>query len=339
MIGGLSQRLLTLLQFTRIALVFTAISNSACTLLLATARHAPPGVPIVDCLDWRQIVSLAAMSTGLYAFGMSLNDIIDRRRDQQLASHRPLPSGRLRLLTAHLLCTALGLMALAAGGYYASIAAPGWRSFVILLWTAILIVFYDFAGKYLVGIGLLTLGLIRFFHAVIPAPQLPLLWHPLLLYTHVAVLSTVAYSWEEKRPPLTLLQWRSVLGGVAAVDLLAVAIVLYKCARAGSYAALGLRPALAVPAALVGIFILIGWQIWRTSPTRRAAGQRLMLAGLLYLIVYDSAFAGAYVGWLYGLGLVSLAILSYLAVLVMRWWSSLLQFSQQPDFKRVRTTR
>jgi hypothetical protein len=37
-----------------------------------------------------------------------------------------------------------------------------------------LIVFYDLAGKYLVALGLLSLGLIRFFHAVIPAPQLPL---------------------------------------------------------------------------------------------------------------------------------------------------------------------
>ena len=245
----------------------------------------------------------------------------------------------MRLLTAHVLCTALGLGGLAAGAYYASIAAPGWRSFVILVWTAILIVFYDFAGKYLVGIGLLTLGLIRFFHAVIPAPQLPLLWHPLLLYTHVAVLSTVAYAWEEKRPPLTTLQWRGVLGGVAFVDCLAIAVVVFKCLRAGSMAALGLRPALALPFALAGVFVVIGWQIWQRSTTRRQAGQRLMLTGLLWLIVYDSAFAAAHVGWLYALGLLSLAGLSYLAVVVMRWWSRILQFSQQPDFKRVRMAR
>ena len=33
---------------------------------------------------------------------------------------------------------------------------------------------HDLAGKYLVAPGLLSLGLIRFFHATVPAPQLPL---------------------------------------------------------------------------------------------------------------------------------------------------------------------
>ena len=34
-----------------------------------------------------------------------------------------------------------------------------------------MIVFYDFAAKYLVTLGLLSLGLIRFFHATIAAPN------------------------------------------------------------------------------------------------------------------------------------------------------------------------
>ena len=46
---------------------------------------------------------------------------------------------------------------------------------LLVLWTGLLVAFYDLAGKYLVALGLLSLGLIRFFHAVIPAPQLPLL--------------------------------------------------------------------------------------------------------------------------------------------------------------------
>ena len=50
---------------------------------------------------------------------------------------------------------------------------------VLAIWTGFLIAFYDLAGKYLVATGLVTLGLIRFFHAVIPAPHVPLLWHPL----------------------------------------------------------------------------------------------------------------------------------------------------------------
>src|SRR6266699_629350 len=201
MLDRISQRLLTLLQFTRMALVFTAISNSLCTLLLATRRQVGGEGSVLEALHWDRVVLVALISIGLYSYGMALNDIIDRRRDRQLAAHRPLPSGRIALATAHVICGALFLMALVAGFIYArKTGATGWMSLVLVLWTVLLIAFYDFAGKYLVAVGLLTLGLIRFFHAIIPAPELPLLWHPLLLFTHVSILSAVAYWWEEKRP-------------------------------------------------------------------------------------------------------------------------------------------
>ena len=62
-----------------------------------------------------------------------------------------------------------------------------------------------------------------------------------------------------------------------------------------------------------------------------------MLTGLLWLIVYDSAFVGVYVGWRYALALLLLLPLSYLMVQFMRWWSKLLSLSQPPDYKRVRS--
>ncbi len=173
MLDRLSHRLLTLLQLTRMALVFTAISNSLCTLLLALRRDTPAGSDLFLLLDWRLMLLAALVSIGLYGFGMSLNDIIDRRRDEQLAAHRPLPSGRIGLVTAHVICIALGLLAIAACALYSNLAAAGWTCFILLVWTGMSIAFYDFAGKYLVGIGLLALGFIRFWHALIPSPQPP----------------------------------------------------------------------------------------------------------------------------------------------------------------------
>ena len=80
MLDRISQRLLTLLQFTRMALVFTAISNSLCTLLLATRRAVGPEGSVVEALSWQRVVLVALISIGLYGYGMALNDIIDRRR-------------------------------------------------------------------------------------------------------------------------------------------------------------------------------------------------------------------------------------------------------------------
>ena len=335
MLGSLSQRLLTLLQLTRMALVFTAVADGLCTLLLAAHGRAKPGGSWADGVSAAQVFSTVAVSAGLYGFGMCLNDIIDRRRDAQIAATRPLPSGRVGLFTAHLVCAALMMLALAGGAFYATSRGTP-MSLVLVVWTAMLIASYDLAGKYLVAPGLITLGLIRFFHALVPAPYVPLLWHPLLLLNHVAVLSAVAYHWEQKRPPLTRAHWATVVGGLLAV---AVALVGFVASRQGDPApALRLGYGLALPLAAVAAFVLIGWRVRRSSATPREAGQTLMLYGLLWLIVYDACFVAAYVrDAVATLGVLALLPVAYFSVRLMRWWSKLMTVSQKPQFKRAGT--
>src|SRR3954466_6029327 len=136
MLDRISQRLLTLLQFTRMALVFTAISNSLCTLLLVTRRQVGPEGSVIEALRWERVLLVALISIGLYGYGMALNDIIDRRRDRQLAAHRPIPSGRIALATAHFIAGFLFLLSLAAGFIYARKTMPtGWMILVLVLWT------------------------------------------------------------------------------------------------------------------------------------------------------------------------------------------------------------
>jgi 4-hydroxybenzoate polyprenyltransferase len=351
-LGPLSQRLLTLFQFTRMALVFTAISNSMCEMLLF-ARYEAKNVPggdgsILPYLDPQRLVAMACVSIGLYGFGMSLNDIIDRRRDRLLAADRPLPSGRIGVRAAHVVCTGLALLAL-VGGWYVAHNQPGApvnfpTSFLLLVWTASLITFYDFAGKYLVAPGLISLGLIRFFHAAIPAPQLPNLWHPLLLLNHVTILSAVCYRWEHKRPSLTPAHWWAVLGGLGFVDAVCIALVFWRRQDRfnGSFAdALWITPALLLPLAAVVVFIILALWIRRRMAAEgrageRRAGQVVMLYGLLWLIVYDVTFAVGYVGVVPGLLLLCLLPMAYLSVKMMRAWSRVLSLSQKPEFQRAR---
>jgi len=212
-------------------------------------------------------------------------------------------------------------------------------SLVLLVWTLSLITFYDFAGKYLVAPGLLTLGLIRFFHATIPAPQLPVLWHPLLLLNHVAVLSTVAYLWEEKRPALTRGHWFSVLGGLALADLTCIALVGMKRHErlgVGFIESLGITPELRIPAGAAALFVLLAIAIRYRSSDIRSTGRNLMLAGLLWLIVYDASFVGAYRNWLAAVAILTLLPISYLSVMLMRWWAKLVLLSQTPEYQRAR---
>jgi hypothetical protein len=328
MLGTLSQRVLPVLQLTRMALVFTAISNAYCTALLLWAT------PLDAALDPVRMLSITAVSVGLYGFGMSLNDIIDRRRDRQIAAYRPLPSGRVGVVTAHTICAFLGLGAVAGGLIYSSVSGS-WMSLVLVVFSGMLICFYDVAGKYLVAPGLLTLGLIRFFHALVPAPRVPVVWHPLLLLNHVTILSAIAYVWEDKRPPLTRAHWWIVLGSLAFIDVGAVVLILERRGSLGIVAALHLTPWLILPAAAVVVFAVSVWQIRRLSSSRRDAGRTLMLYGLLWLIVYDVCFVFAYVGWLPAILMLLFLPVAYFSVQLMRWWSNVLAISQRPEFKRA----
>jgi hypothetical protein len=340
MLRHLSQRLLSLLQLTRMALVFTAVADGWCTLLLAAQRRAEAhGTTLAAQVDARHFLAAAAVSVGLYGFGMSLNDIIDRRRDQQISPNRPLPSGRLGVAAAHVVCGLLIAGAVGAGALYARLT-DNWASLILIVLTGALIAFYDLAGKYLVALGLLTLGLIRFFHALVFSPDVPLLWHPLWLLNHVVVLSTVAYHWEDKRPPLTRGHWAWVLGGLLFANVMLVSMVASRRSQSpgDAFAALRVQPGLIVPAAATACFVLLAWRVRRRSPTPREAGQATMLYGLLWLIVYDAAFVAGYVrDWAATVAILLLLPVAYLSVRLMRWWSQLMALSQRPSFKRART--
>jgi hypothetical protein len=148
----------------------------------------------------------------------------------------------------------------------------------------------------------------------------------------------LAYDWEEKRPGLTPMHWWAVLGGLAFVDAASVALVWWRRSqRLGMTLSqsLWLDRGLAIPLTAVCLFAATAILIRRHSATPRDAGQRLMLYGLLWLILYDAAFAVGYVGPRWGLLILALLPVAYLAVHLMRWWSAVLTLSQRPDFKRA----
>ncbi len=335
-----SHRLLTLLQLTRMALVFTAIADGWCGLALSRAAVAWPGrASFASVMNGWQFLALSAVSIGLYGFGMSLNDIIDRRRDRQISPTRPIPSGRVSIAMAHLICLALLALALGAGWMFRSWGGSD-LSISLVIVTLALIWFYDVAGKYLVGLGLVTLGLVRFSQALIPSlhegpPYHPLVWHPLWLLNHVALLSAVCYQWEEKRPVLNIRHWLGVLLCLGAIDAGAIWLIGTR-GGSGTFAEnIHLDFRLLAPVAATLGFVLVARQVRRRSTTQREAGQATMLYGLLWLIVYDAVFAGLWAHWAVGVGILLLLPVAYFSVKVMRWWSKLLAASQRPEFKRA----
>lgn len=328
---SLPYRLLALLQLTRMALVFTAISNGWASMLVYA--HVTGATITVS-----YAIAMTLVSIGLYTFGMALNDLIDRRRDSQIAPTKPLPSGRMSVTAAHVLCVMLACLALGAGAWMSLQQAESWISLLITAWTLVLILFYDFAGKYLVAPGLISLGLIRFFHATIAAPSLVVPWHAIVLLVHVVVISTFCYGLEGKRPRLTRSHWFLVIGGLLSMILLLLVLLIERRTIHWQnwVQALHISDGLIYPAFGIVGFIVLAILLRIRHPDPRTAGRNIMLYGLLWLIVYDALFVLGYVGWLYALVIVSLFPIALLAVQVMRFWSRLLDLSQKPQYQRAR---
>ena len=326
-------RLLTLLQFTRIALVFTAVGDGWAAMFLQRRATNEP-------ITLAYAIAVTIASASLYTFGMALNDLIDRRRDSQLAPGRPLPSGRISVRSARLVCVGLGVLALLAGATIVWLRPGQWMSLPVLVATLGLIAFYDFAGKYLVAPGLLTLGLVRGFHATIAQPELSIPWHPLVLVVHVTVLSTVCYHLEGKRPRLTLRHWIAVFGGLLGAVALFVAEPLSHRPPGLAWAtALWVRPGLLYVLAGAVTFVAFALTIRMRHRDVRAAGRQIMLYGLLWLIVYDASFVAGYAPpgerWP-SLVILSLLPLAWLSVQAMRAWSKIVELSQRPQYQRAR---
>jgi hypothetical protein len=326
-LGRVSQRLLALLQLTRMALVFTAISNAAAALALRQAYEGDVSVQLV--------VATLLVAVGLYGFGMALNDIIDRRRDRQLQAGRPLPSGRIGLITANLVAFALlGVAGVGGWMFWTHGGDSAWGSVLCLGITTILIATYDTVGKYLVWVGILLLGLVRFFHAALPAPLLPVVWHPLFLLNHTAIISAVAYRSEAKRPPLDSRQAIYMGLGLVAMNVGLMTALFYR--RGGTFAeSLRIEPALILPILAAIGFVFVGRNVRRKANDRRAAGKSLILYGLLWLIVYDALFVAGYVSWWMGLILLTLWPMSYLAVRLMRVWDNVTELARRPQYVRA----
>lgn len=300
-------RLLAALQLTRIALVFTAISNVWVVVLLSEAYGEKVRITeqFADLPLWAILLCTAAVATGLYAFGMALNDVLDARRDRAFAPDRPLPSGQLSIQAAIAITVGALLIAVAA-------AIPlGAISTLLCLICAGLILFYNALGKHIPGAGILSLGLVRAVHMLIANPALLYLWPIWLTFTHVVGISTAAYALERKRPLMNSRALWTIVGGWVFIT---VVMLAWMAQRELPFIGERLWLGPLIAATVFGVLMVptIG-----RAPDGRAAGGLLIKRGLLWLIVYDAAWlASGGLWWQAGLiGLLLLAAIGSMATL------------------------
>lgn len=193
----------------RLALLPTALADSLAALFLA-GRGDTPGVDAV--------VATILCTSGLWGFGMVLNDLQDARRDRLRGRPRPLAMGLLSVRSAAAALVVLGAIA----GLAAVWLGP--PSLIAAAITAGLITLYDTVSKHHALAGLLTLGLVRAAHAQLAVPLDPAaLGLSAVLFCYVGCVCVAAYILERKRPRLGWPGRRWSIGMFWSVSILSTA--------------------------------------------------------------------------------------------------------------------
>ncbi|HMN96466.1 MAG TPA: hypothetical protein PKC43_08930 [Phycisphaerales bacterium] len=287
-------RLLTTVQLTRLTMAFGAVSDLWFVILLARAldpegplsapRHALP-----EALGAGAIVAV-----GLFAFGASLNDLLDSRHDTAFSPDRPIPAGRIKASQAVIVTIGSLLAAMVAAVFF------GEAGLLLAALVAAGILFYNAAGKHIPAIGLVAIGAIHATHMFIPEPGLAFTLPVWLVATHVTGLALAIYVIEEKRPALTRRSVAALVLGYLALSSLLLGLGAWRAGAGGLWPEGRSLAGLAWPALAVVAFVAVARRK-SAGVSGRVAAEKLHRYGAMWQSLYGAA-------WLAALGLDAPAI-------------------------------
>ena len=190
-------RFLTAIQLTRLTLAFGAVSDLWFAIILTRAMGPFDLQTVTLPLGW-VLAAGAFVAIGLFAFGEALNDVLDARHDSAFRPDRPIPAGRIMPVQAIVIVAASLMLAIVGAMILGELAV------IFTLIAAAGILFYNAAGKFVPGAGIVTLGLIHAVHMLIPNVNPPIVLPTALVMTHAMAIAGVVYWYEGKRPRISV---------------------------------------------------------------------------------------------------------------------------------------
>ncbi len=305
--AAFAARIMPAFQLTRLSLVFGAVADAWFVILYTRGDARYNHVPAYTMPLVVDLVLAAILSSGLFAFAGTLNDLLDQRHDATFSPDRPLPSGRIRAGQAVVIAIGSLLAAIAAAIPFGNLAPV----FAVLAATGIL--FYDAVGKHLPAIGITIAGLVHVAHMMVPNYDMtftPPVW---LVFTHVMVIAGVVHGLEDKRPRFGRVAASSAVLAWVLWSTVIFGLGIGRGAEAGFEPA-GIRfDTVLWPTMAVAAFVMLAWRKTRSVPGPLGA-ERLRRYGAMWHAIYGAA-------WFAGLGrwtdAVAMGVVAFIGIAVM----------------------
>ena len=291
------------LHITRLPLALSAVAD---IWLVALWGYLVEGY-LPEALDslWQYLACSAGVGVGMYAFGSTLNDILDARRDRLFNHGRPIPADQMTVTTATIIAFCGLITALAC-------AVPlGTQSTLTALVCGVLVMFYNAIGKHLPAIGVICLAAIRAGNMMIAFPGLDFLWPVWLNLTHVMFTAALIHRLAKKRPYLVPQELWALTAGWVFWTLLMIFWMSDLTTGREQMPWLWFGPIVAGLAAIPAGAILL-----RSATDNRHAARLLRRGAAVWLIIYDASWfasiglwrVAALFGWLLAMTLLGLRI-------------------------------
>lgn len=297
--GLKTSKLWAYLQMMRPANILTAWTD----ILLGYAASGLALVSLSGPIDWEIAVPLGWLllsTTGLYGGGVVFNDVFDADLDAEERPERPIPSGRSSVRESVGLGVALLLLGIVSAAQV-SLTSAGLAGFI-----ALAALCYDAAAKHNSFLGPLTMGLCRGANLLLGVSVLPLAVQTRWVLALIPIVYIAA---------ITTISRGEVHGGKKSTGFVALAmltVVIVAMLGLGFFPGGSLRSydwLSALPfTSLFGLMVVPTFVRAALEPTAEQI-RAAVKAGIICLIILDSAIAAGFTNWVYGL-----AVLGFLPI-------------------------
>lgn len=280
-------RIAPVLRLTRVSGAFAAVGNVWFVVLWTRANAAEDWSREIQTTPlWALLAGGALAAAALYAFGSTVNDVVDSSRDRALKRDRPLAEGEASGEVA--IFAAAGTLILSVLG--ATVFGTG--AVVATLVLAALILAYNAAGRFVPGIGLVLLAVVYGGHMLAPNLGLRFLAPVWVIMTHALVVAWLAHRLGRKSPPLSGRAVTSMVVGWVLASVVLAGLAVRRDGIAPQWVPL---TAVVSPGLLTLVYAaLVVRRVMQIGPGPRL-GSKIERYGALWLPLYG-------VAWLWGIG-------------------------------------
>lgn len=309
------------LKLSRVTTAFGAVANLWFVILWSRFNEEELGTAVIkDGPLWLLLGGGLIAGVGLYAFGTSLNDLLDVHRDRALGkAGSPIVDGSASIELAVCLVAAALMLAVLGAMIFGSAAIL----MTLLLACAILV--FNVLGKFIPGIGMLLLSLIYAGHMLIPDLGVRFLLPVWLVMTHAIIVAGLAQHLGRRSPPISRRAAPFAFSGWFVCTLILIGLAWSRRGPDGFWPDFVPATATLYPLGCIALFAVMVLRRYRKVGTGPNLGEKITRYGAIWPALYAC-------GWLAGAGLwtataimATLTVTGFLVMTVLRELYSLIE--------------